>query len=70
MINVMHEENERLQESLADLRQLIMRVEPAVMFDGRFEEMITNPTAIIDAARQLIRTIPARRHGVGQSPAP
>jgi hypothetical protein len=70
MINVMHEDNERLQESLADLRQLIMRVEPAVMFDGRFEEMITNPTAIIDVARQLIRAMPARRQGVGSPLAP
>ena len=65
MINIMHEENERLKESLADLRQVIIQAEPAVMFDGRFEEMITNPTAIIKVARQLIRTIPQETRRAG-----
>jgi hypothetical protein len=53
------EENPRLTEELALLRQSIMRAEPSVMLDGRFEEMIITPLSVIIIARELISQIPA-----------
>jgi hypothetical protein len=58
MLNIMQEENQRLKGELSALRQVIMRVEPVVMLDGRFEEMITSPIAIIEVACQIIAQIP------------
>lgn len=64
MWNSIAEENQRLKEELADLRQSILRVEPAVLMDGRFEQMITTPICIIAVARQLIDEMPAIRRAV------
>lgn len=55
------EENSRLKAELWQLRQAIIRADPTVMHDGRFEEMFTAPVKIIDVARQLIETIPQLR---------
>ena len=49
------EENERYRSKLSQLRQTIMEVEPAVLLDGRFEEMINTPASIIDVAQALLQ---------------
>jgi hypothetical protein len=56
-----HEEYYRLRAELWQLRQAIIRADPAVLHDGRFEEMFAAPVKIIDVARQLIETIPQLR---------
>ncbi len=58
MVNIVQEENQRLKAELSALRRVIMQVEPVVMVDGRFEEMITSPIAVIGVARQIIAQIP------------
>jgi hypothetical protein len=51
MINP-QEENQRLKAELGQLRQAIIRADPSVMQDGRFEEMFTTPVRINGVARQ------------------
>jgi hypothetical protein len=58
MVNIVQEENQRLKAELSALRRVIMQVEPVVMLDGRFEEMITSPIAVIEIACQIIAQIP------------
>lgn len=58
MFNLVLEENHRLKAKLSALRRLIMQVEPTVMFDGRFEEMMLAPIHVIDVAKELIEKIP------------
>ncbi|GIK56382.1 MAG: hypothetical protein HND44_06785 [Chloroflexi bacterium] len=58
MLNIVQEENRRLKGELSALRRVIMQVEPVVMLDGRFEEMMTSPIAVIGVARQIIAQIP------------
>jgi hypothetical protein len=55
MVELILEENERLKEELAGLRQAIIQADPAVLIDGRFEQMITTPITVITVARQLVR---------------
>ncbi|MFN2134582.1 MAG: hypothetical protein ACK2UK_01425 [Candidatus Promineifilaceae bacterium] len=57
------EENRQLKAQLWQLRQAIIRADPAVMHDGRFEEMFTAPVRIIDVARQVIEAIPNGTNG-------
>ncbi|MFL7838272.1 MAG: hypothetical protein ACK2T4_07710 [Candidatus Promineifilaceae bacterium] len=52
------EENQRFKAELWQLRQAIIRAEPSVMRDGRFEEMFTTPVRIIGVARQIIEMRP------------
>jgi hypothetical protein len=52
------EENRRFKAELWQLRQAIIRAEPSVMHDGRFEEMFTTPVKIIGVARQIIEMLP------------
>lgn len=52
------EENNRLRAELWQLRQAIIRADPTVMHDGRFEEMFAAPVTIIDIARQMIEATP------------
>jgi hypothetical protein len=54
MVELILEENERLKEELAGLRQAIIQADPAVLIDGRFEQMITTPITVITVARQLV----------------
>lgn len=54
MVDLVREENRRLKAELHTLRQVIIRIDPSVMLDGRFEEMITRPTSIIEVARDLL----------------
>lgn len=61
MVDLHLKEHERIREELATLRQLIMKVEPAVILDGRFEKMITSPLSIVDVACDLIAQIPELR---------
>jgi len=69
MLNIMQEENRRLKAELSDLRRIIMKVEPVVMVDGRFEEMMLSPITIIDVAREIIARIPpAQATANGTSP--
>lgn len=49
---------DQLEQELSILRQAIMRAEPSVMVDGRFEQMITSPVTVIHIARQLIERLP------------
>ncbi len=58
MVNITQEENRRLKAELYALRRVIMQAEPVVMIDGRFEEMMTSPIAVIDVARQIIAQRP------------
>ncbi len=58
MVNIVQEENQRLKAELSALRRVIMQVEPVVMVDGRFEEMMTSPIAVIGVARQILAQIP------------
>ncbi|MCA9962550.1 MAG: hypothetical protein R3E31_05425 [Chloroflexota bacterium] len=62
MNEIIQEENRRLKEELAMLRQTIIQADPTVMFDGRFEQMITTPVQIIGVAQQLIQSIPQLRY--------
>ncbi|MFN2106005.1 MAG: hypothetical protein ACK2UR_21365 [Candidatus Promineifilaceae bacterium] len=52
------DENSRLLDELWQLRQAIIRADPMVMHDGRFEKMFVAPVNIIDIARQLIDVLP------------
>ncbi len=54
MVDMILEENKRLKDELAALRQIIMRADPSVMLDGRFELMIISPVAVIGIARDLV----------------
>jgi hypothetical protein len=56
-----HDPQARLHDALSTLRQAIIRAEPTVMVDGRFERMITTPLSVLDVARQLIEEIPQLR---------
>jgi hypothetical protein len=58
----LYDDNNGLEIELWQLRQTIIRVDPAVMHDGRFGEMFTTPIKIIDIARRLIETIPHKHH--------
>lgn len=51
---------ERLEEELKALRQTIMQVDPMVMIDGRFEQMICNPLLIVKIAQQMLLEMPAQ----------
>lgn len=64
MVELILEENARLKEELAALRQAILQADPDVLLDGRFEEMIVTPITVIGVARDLITTIPAMRRAV------
>ncbi|MEZ4516915.1 MAG: hypothetical protein R3C44_08790 [Chloroflexota bacterium] len=61
MVELVQEENERLKEELAGLRQAILQVDPSILLDGRFEQMITTPITVIAVARELISQIPEIR---------
>lgn len=64
MVDVTQEECERIKEELATLRQIILRVEPLVVLDGRFEKMITSPLSIIVIAGDLLDQLPAMREAL------
>lgn len=61
MFDLIEEENHRLKQELAALRQTIIQADPSVMFDGRFEQMITTPVHVISVAQRLIQAIPQLR---------
>lgn len=61
MTQTMLDDYGMMQDRLARLRQAIIRAEPAVLTDGRFEEMFVAPLNVIDIARQLIETLPPER---------
>lgn len=54
MVDIIREENERLKQDLNRLRQTIINIDPMVLVDGRFEEMMTSPRAVITVARELL----------------
>jgi hypothetical protein len=68
MVELVLEENERLKEELAGLRQAIIQADPAVLLDGRFELMITTPITVITVARQLVAELPALRRAALAEP--
>lgn len=57
MVDLVREENRRLRAELQSLQQVIIRVEPAVLLDGRFEAMISHPISIIQIARELLERL-------------
>ncbi len=54
MIDMVQEENQRLKQELTALRQMIIRVAPGVMYDGRFDQMIASPITTLDVACELL----------------
>lgn len=64
MLNIAREENERLKAEISRLRQTIINLEPTVMIDGRFEEMMTSPRATILVARQLLEETSHRQKSI------
>ena len=52
---LLQEENRRLKRELAQLRRTIIKVEPTVLIDGRFEQMVTAPINVIRVAQQLLQ---------------
>lgn len=60
MVDLIKYENQRLKEELKSLRRTIISVEPAVLVDGRFEEMITAPINVIGIARQVLEASAAK----------
>lgn len=52
---------DRLEAKLIDLRQAIIGAERSVLVDGRFEQMIISPFAVIDVALELITELAAFR---------
>lgn len=60
MTNQLLQDFGQVEDRLLQLRQAIIRVDPTVMVDGRFEEMFVTPLSVIDVARKLIETIPQR----------
>ena len=57
MLNILHEENEQLRGEIASLRQMIIKVDPIIMVDGRFEEMMLSNRATLVIARQLLEKL-------------
>lgn len=57
-------EGERYRHELERLRQVILRAEPAVLFDGRFEDMITAPVTTIAIAAELIGQMSVARRSL------
>jgi hypothetical protein len=55
---LLQEENRRLKMELAHLRRIIIQVEPVVLLDGRFEQMVTAPINVIRVAQQLLQKLP------------
>lgn len=68
MVELILEENARLKEELAALRQAILQADPDVLLDGRFEQMIVTPITVIGVARDLISGIPAMRRASSAVP--
>ena len=60
MVNISENETEKVKSELSRLRQAIMKVEPNVLLDGRFEQMIVNPISIIDIACDLLKQQPGQ----------
>ena len=68
MIDIVLEENRRLKAELNALRQIIIRVEPATLWDGRFEEMVSAPISTINIASELLAAIPHLKEQVASLP--
>lgn len=57
MIDTHKLENQRLKQELVELRQTIFQIEPLVLYDGRFDEMIVSPITIVTVAKQLLQEL-------------
>lgn len=57
MIDTYKLENQRIKRQLTELRQAIFRVEPMVMYDGRFDEMIISPITTLTIAKDLLQEL-------------
>ena len=55
---LLQDENRRLKAELAQLRRTIIKIEPLVLIDGRFEQMITAPINVIRVAQQILQNLP------------
>ena len=58
MIDPATEEIRLLKTELAHLRQALLRADPTILLDGRFERMIVSPVAVIGVARELVARLP------------
>ena len=56
MLNIIRDENERLKNEISSLRRTIINIEPTVMVDGRFEEMMTSHHSTLMIARKLLES--------------
>lgn len=64
MIDTYKLENQKLKQELIELRQTIFRVEPMVMYDGRFDEMIISPVTTVTIAKQLLQELAQLRQQI------
>lgn len=56
MLNIIRDENERLKDEISSILRTIISLEPSVMVDGRFEDMIISPHATLTIARKLLES--------------
>jgi len=54
IVDIRAMEQVQIKRALAELRRVIIAVDPLVMVDGRFEEMITTPLSTIHMAARLL----------------
>lgn len=57
MIDIARLENEKMKSQLSGLRTTVIRVDPTVIVDGRFEKMMAAPITVIEIARELLESI-------------
>lgn len=57
MIDTYQLENQQLKQELKELRKAIFKIEPMVMYDGRFDKMIISPITTVAVAKQLLQEL-------------
>jgi len=57
MIDIARMENEKMKSKLTGLRKAVIKADPTVIVDGRFEKMIAAPITVIEIARELLEAV-------------
>lgn len=57
MIDIARLENEKMKSKLMGLRKAVIKADPTVIVDGRFEKMIAAPITVIEIARELLEAV-------------
>lgn len=57
MIDIARLENEKMKSKLMGLRKAVIKADPTVIVDGRFEKMIVAPITVIEIARELLEAV-------------